>query len=129
MILINFIQLENTFDSIEVTDGGISISVNEMHLSKRLFSMVAICDDMMIVFNLEQSLNEHSPIDSTDEGIVIFSRYEQLLKTFFQIDFIDDGIIILLIDEHPQKTLSSIVTKEEGISKDILHLSRKQNAF
>lgn len=51
--------------------------------------------------NEEQWLNAPYPIDSTEDGMIIFFSEKHLLKDQFPIDFTEEGIAISSRDEHP----------------------------
>ena len=64
-----------------------------------------------------QLLKAFSPIEVTEEGIVICVNDEQPSKAPFPIEVTEEGIsnVICVNDEHPEKALFSIEATEEGI--------------
>ena len=79
------LQLENAFDSINFTEEGIDISINESH-----------------------PLKEYDPIDTTEYGIDIRLIKEHLEKSFLLIFVIDGGNAISFNSLHPLKQPSGI---------------------
>ena len=62
-----------------------------------------------------QLLKAFSPIEVTEEGIVICVNDEQPEKAKSPIEVTEEGIVICVNDEHPLKAPSPIEVTEEGI--------------
>ena len=66
------------------------------------FCLIFVVLILIIIFLRLEHLSKHfSPIDLTDDGIIISSSDEQPMNDCSPIDVIVDGIIIFLSDEHP----------------------------
>ena len=70
----------------------------------------------LIVFKLAHSEKVSTPMDFTEEGILIFSRFSQCQKTPFLIDFKPLGNLIVSKLEQSEKAYSLIFFTELGIT-------------
>lgn len=92
LIFFNEERLLKVEFSIEVIDGGRSISVSAMHFEK------AYC-----------------PIETTESGIIIFDNKKQLEKAKSSIIVTEEGMTTLFKDTHSLKADFLIIVTEGGI--------------
>ena len=150
-MLFNASQSLNANCLIDLTDGGISISLSDEHFSKQLKSIVIKFDcvskemisndeqlqkapikmiftdfGISISFKEIQSLNAYSPIDVTkeEEGKMTFSNDEHPLNKLFSIEFKEEEIVIDFNDVQKEKVNLPILVIDFGNSTSIndLHL-------
>ena len=95
VIFVIELHLLNEFDSIDITEDGITISVSAKHPAK-VYSSITLTGGIFISFKEEQSQNAYDLIILTESGMIILCSFEHPLKVDDSINVTDGGIIISL---------------------------------
>ena len=82
IILDKLQQLLNALSAISVTEMGITTSVNPVQFIKQLIGIKVILLERVTLLRLKQPEKIHIPIEVTEFGIVIVSRFSQPPKAF-----------------------------------------------
>lgn len=116
-MLFNDEQPLKSDSGIDVIEEGISISINEQHLSNAPLSKLVTEGGKAKLVNDEQSWKANSGILPIEEGNenVTFDNAVHLLKMYLPIDVIEEGISISFKEEHPSKTPFPSFFTDEGI--------------
>lgn len=80
------------------------------------FLTFVLYGSIIIIINLEHLLNAFDSINSTDDGISIFSKDMQPSKAFWSISVIEEGISICVNDEQSLNAFNFICLTELGIT-------------
>ena len=109
------------YSSIDLTESGMIISVNDEHNLNMFFPKLIWGEVINISFNFVHSVNGFLFIRNIDGWWFIFNKYEQFAKHPELITVTCGGIVISVNDEHLAKALHPISYTEKGISRMSIH--------